>query len=481
VRTFLAVVLVLAAIAGCAVHPRLREDASAAWAGLLVRVERSLQHWRAQWACAPAARTDLCRARDAFPAWPVIPPAPPPARPAEDVLLRGEARMVRDGEGALWSIAPARNGSLVRDGVDLAETMNVARLEFRNGVAEQTNDRGGVWRWRGPVDAPAARRWQSIVAEPRVRPPAPPDRPSPLPVEGVMLERRGLTLAYEENFDALSFDIADTRAPLNGRMQTWLNNDHDPRRNRDNFYSRTLHQETASEDQYYLDPYIIAKLAPDLDAARFNPFSVENGVLRITARRMPPALVDRFEQGLGRAWRRPSFEARKAWASGLISTHESFAQRYGVWEARMRLPDEPGMFPAFWMLNAKGGWPPEIDIVDNYHTGRFPDRIVSGGVTHRDPQRGFGPSDGGQSGKRFPVRISGVWHTFSMEWTPQHITYFLDGAAYWREPTPSNFHDPMFLIINLAVLGPGAHWADKPAPDLENADMEVDWVRVWRR
>ncbi len=398
--------------------------------------------------------------------------------PSARVILRGETSRILDATGAVWSLAPARNGSVRRNDFDLTETMNVAKLEYRDGGIFQTNDKGGVWRWAGPVSAGPGARWQNVVAErPMVAP-----RPS-TSVEGLVLDRRELLLSYEENFDTLAFDVGDSRAPMNGRLQTWLNNDFDPRRNRDNFWSRTLHQDKAEEDQYYVDPYILERHARDLrGAATYNPFSIVDGSLRITARRMPPILVQRLETRIGRARGLSSYESRKGWASGVISTHESFAQRYGVWEARMRLPEVPGMWPAFWMLNEERGWPPEIDIVDNFHSARHPDRVVAGGVTVRGPpQKGFGPFDEGVMGRKFPFPISGVFHTFAVEWGAEEIVYFVDDVAFWRQPTPANFHDPMHLMINLAVVGPDNTWADQPPVTLQSAYMDVDWVRVWRR
>ena len=57
--------------------------------------------------------------------------------------------------------------------------------------------------------------------------------------------------------------------------------------------------------------------------------------------------------------------------SGMISTGGSqwmdTAKRtmlYGYIEARIRVPEGRGLWPAFWMLSADYGWPPEIDIME---------------------------------------------------------------------------------------------------------------------
>ncbi|MDX2233096.1 MAG: glycoside hydrolase family 16 protein [Hyphomonadaceae bacterium] len=405
------------------------------------------------------------------------PPAPPPVPADTPALRRGETGALVDRMGGRWTIdAGRRNGAILRNGRDQPETRNVALLTLVDGVLHQTIDDGRVWKSLTVVDGVAV--WTFVSAPPRA--PKPPPPPSPLPVEGVTLDRSGLRLSFEETFDRFEFAMDDDLAPVNGHLQPWLANSHNPRDNRDNGWSRTYHKATAEEDQWYVDPYILNKLASDIPgAADFDPFSVRDGVLTITARRMPEPLATRLAQRLGRDIGWSAWESRKAWASGVLTTSENFAQTYGVWEARIRLPAVKGAWPAFWMLNRYGGWPPEIDVVDNYHAGRDANRLIAGGrITETT---GFGPDDGPLGGHVFPFPIGGVYRTYAVEWTRRTITFYVDDVAFWREPTPRNFHDPMYLLINLAVIGPGANWADKPDPALDEITMDVDWVRVWRR
>lgn len=410
--------------------------------------------------------------------------APGPATPSLDLLRRGDPGILIDAEGVVWRIdARLRNGAVFRDGVDQVSTVNVAQIALVDGVIHRADDGGRSWKALDPVRDQA--RWSrvsqpSILSAPAVR-----RSSSPLPIDGVTLDRRGLVLAYAEEFDRFAFAMDDDRAPVNGQMQPWLSNSWNPRDNRTNAWSRTYHKATAEEDQWYLDPFIINRHAADLPgAAALNPFSLSDGVLTITARRMPAPLAQRFAQRLGKAAGWSDRESNKVWASGVLTTSESFSQRYGVWEARIRLPTEKGAWPAFWMLNQAGGWPPEIDIIDNYYTGRNPNRLLSGGVVARNasggPGAGFGPNDGG-GGRLFPFPIEGVFHTYTVEWTPTAITYYLNGVAYWSQPTPEAFHAPMYLLLNLAIIGPGATWTDRPDETLQSTSMDIDWVRVWRR
>lgn len=43
-----------------------------------------------------------------------------------------------------------------------------------------------------------------------------------------------------------------------------------------------------------------------------------------------------------------------AYASGLLETYGKWTQRYGYFEARMKLPTAPGLWPAFWMMPDRG-------------------------------------------------------------------------------------------------------------------------------
>ena len=42
------------------------------------------------------------------------------------------------------------------------------------------------------------------------------------------------------------------------------------------------------------------------------------------------------------------------YASGFLDTLGHFAQRYGYFEVRMKLPTAPGLWPAFWMMPDRG-------------------------------------------------------------------------------------------------------------------------------
>ncbi|MFQ6045025.1 MAG: family 16 glycosylhydrolase [Gemmatimonadales bacterium] len=186
--------------------------------------------------------------------------------------------------------------------------------------------------------------------------------------------------------------------------------------------------------------------------------------------------------------RREDFEHRH-YTSARINTKGKREFLYGRFEARMRLPAEVGMWPAFWMLGGnidEVGWPAcgEIDIMEG--KGRLPN--WTSGALHRGPDPGSNLITAGEY--QLPDGdFHREWHRFAVEWEPTRIRWYVDDVlfqtvekpvdvepAYW----PFDQGHPFFLILNLAVGG----WFD--APHLPPEDMEpqrllVDYVRVYRQ
>ncbi len=195
------------------------------------------------------------------------------------------------------------------------------------------------------------------------------------------------------------------------------------------------------------------------------------GHLVITARPEPATTSDTCWYG------------RCRYTSARLRTQGLFAQSYGRFEARIRIPRGQGVWPAFWMLGSDlgtVGWPTcgEIDVMENI--GREPN-IVHGTV------HGPGYSGGNGIGTPYtvPTPLADDFHVYAVEWRPSEIRWFIDGFQYFRV-TPSDlpngtrwvFDHPFFIILNFAVGGtwPGSPDAGTAFPQ----QMVVDYVRVTR-
>ena len=168
------------------------------------------------------------------------------------------------------------------------------------------------------------------------------------------------------------------------------------------------------------------------------------------------------------------------YTSGRLQTSSKFTQRYGRFEASIKIPKGQGIWPAFWMLGnnmGTAGWPQagEIDIMEN--VGKEPNTVY--GTVH-GPGYSGGASIGGN--RNIGTPLSNAFHTYAVEWSPNLIVWYLDGAEYFRI-TPAGlrgntwvYDHPFFMILNVAV---GGAWPGNPdASTAFPQTMLVDYVRV---
>ena len=180
-----------------------------------------------------------------------------------------------------------------------------------------------------------------------------------------------------------------------------------------------------------------------------------------------------------------------AYTSARINTKNKVDLLYGRIEARIKLPEGQGLWPAFWMLptdNEYGIWAAsgEIDIVEM--VGNEPHRVH--GTIH------FGGSwpENMRRGHPFQLddksKLSDDYHIYALEWTPEGLSWFVDEKKYSFVPsdewiTLSDEDDPdapfdkrFHILLNLAV---GGNWPGSPDEMTEfPAEMRVDYVRVYR-
>jgi len=168
--------------------------------------------------------------------------------------------------------------------------------------------------------------------------------------------------------------------------------------------------------------------------------------------------------------------------SARIKTAGLFYQAYGRFEARIKTPWGPGIWPAFWLLGADAettGWPQcgEIDILEL--RGQKPN--IMNGTVH-----GPGYSGAASITKTFAFennRFDVDYHVFAVEWSENTIDFFVDSTLYQRI-TPDNitgdwvFDHPFYIIMNVAVGGNylGFPTSQTPFPQ----SMLVDYVKVYK-
>lgn len=155
------------------------------------------------------------------------------------------------------------------------------------------------------------------------------------------------------------------------------------------------------------------------------------------------------------------------YTSGRIDTLNSFNFEYGKIEAKMKLPEGAGVWPAFWLLSAnephtqieaqtgtnersymKNG---EIDIMEYY--GHTPGVIEATAHTYKKSVAGsINVPDAGDA-----------FHTYGVEVAPNSITWTVDGTPYHSLTKSSDNPDDwpfgggnrLYVLLNLAMGGTG--------------------------
>jgi len=184
-------------------------------------------------------------------------------------------------------------------------------------------------------------------------------------------------------------------------------------------------------------------------------------------------------------------DGKVSYTSGRINTQNKHNFKYGLFEARLKVPKGQGFLPAFWMMpaneNLYGQWPRcgEIDIMEVL--GNQTD--TSYGTLH------YGNPHSESQGK-YTLEAGSFaeeYHTFSAAWEPGKLSWYVDGNLIhtendWYSATegqgeltyPAPFDQPFYLILNLAV---GGNWPCNPdeSTNIKDAAFLVDYVKVYQK
>ncbi len=157
-----------------------------------------------------------------------------------------------------------------------------------------------------------------------------------------------------------------------------------------------------------------------------------------------------------------------------------FMHRYGYYEIRCRLPEQPGWWAAFWLqspcigatLNPEESGV-EVDIMENF--------TRDGIVSHNNHWDGYGEDHkhAGSGDRRLEPTPDG-YHVFGLDWSPDGYVYYIDGRESWRCDGPVS-HREQFILVSTECMG--YREGHEPAAELRKARLPdyfiVDYVRVF--
>ena len=202
---------------------------------------------------------------------------------------------------------------------------------------------------------------------------------------------------------------------------------------------------------------------------------VENGVLKIVAKK--------------EAYTTQGYT--KQYTSARLNS--KFAFTYGRVDIRAKIPTNQGTWPALWMLGKNviepgayfsstygtASWPAcgEIDIMEHGITSWQPAGYVQSAL-HTPSSFGNTTNIGGTIANN----LGSDFHVYSMNWSPNQITFLLDGVPFYTyNPAVKNasnwpFNLDQYLLLNIAMGGV----AGTIPSNFIDATMEVDYVRVYQ-
>lgn len=181
-----------------------------------------------------------------------------------------------------------------------------------------------------------------------------------------------------------------------------------------------------------------------------------------------------------------NYNTTKKYASGMLELAAGDDNKpgytYGIFEASIRLHDDHGSWPAFWMVGpASLGTPLEIDILDGYDAAS---KHAWGSSVHDWSYGDCGNAFSGHA-KRNDIDIFSDFHLYSIAWTPHKITYFIDRKEMFSigNPVENKEHCPgaphliftkpvrQVLLFTMQMTT----WAMA-----EGSYMDVDYVKVYK-
>ena len=233
-----------------------------------------------------------------------------------------------------------------------------------------------------------------------------------------------------------------------------------------------------NEDQYYVD-------ALGSDEGGLSPFSIDDGVLSITARAADDPLGFSIPQSLPEledplwsefeTFQRNLTYSPPSYTSGILTSYDAFKFAHGYAEIRAKIPQGNGLWPAFWLLNGYYvSQQPEIDIMEvrgentaeivhSYH--HFEDGVLNSHSyesQHSDTTVGYADD----------------FHTYGVRWQPGKIDWYIDGELKHTFEDETVGYQVMYVIVNLAV---GGNFNYSPVDNsVFPTSLDIDYIRVYQ-
>jgi beta-glucanase (GH16 family) len=175
-------------------------------------------------------------------------------------------------------------------------------------------------------------------------------------------------------------------------------------------------------------------------------------------------IITRKESTSGKVWNPLQGFLNKDfdYTSGLISTGNSFRQKYGMVKAKIRMSQAP-VRQSMWMVAEK--ILPHVDVAKmeqgKLFYGNFWGNIAEKGGVNK------------KIGKKAAEKYTGDYFIYSIEWTPDKLVWKINNKSILTQ-TRGIPSEPMYLVLSAGVTN-GVTEHQLPAK------MEIDWVKIYQK
>jgi beta-glucanase (GH16 family) len=195
------------------------------------------------------------------------------------------------------------------------------------------------------------------------------------------------------------------------------------------------------------------------------------------------------QNGLLRLKQSKTAQNGKLYTAGAVNSKGKFTQKYGYFEAKIKMNTSYGMHFGWWAKQSDDDWPPELDIMELVarEPWRYTNNIhyLNDAGTKYDRPYADDPS--------IAINQTLDYHVYGCEWRPDAIIFYVDGNERRRITDPvilGYFHrnagapnytggDPFYLLLNVHI---GHDWAGYPnSTTVWPNYMDVDWVKVYKK
>jgi beta-glucanase (GH16 family) len=202
---------------------------------------------------------------------------------------------------------------------------------------------------------------------------------------------------------------------------------------------------------------------------------VENGVLKISA------IKESYtNQGITKQYTSARLNSKFAFTNGRVDIRAKIPTQQGTWPALWLLGKnitEPGAY--FAATYGTTPWPAcgEIDIMEHGITPSKPAGFIQSAI-HTPSSSGNTINHAGTIANN----LGTDFHVYSMNWSPNQITFLLDGVAFYTyNPSIKNastwpFTADQYLLMNIAMGGV----AGNIPSNFTQATTEIDYVRIYQ-